>query len=1204
MKPFDPRLLRLLPGTRKEVAAVAFPVVLQGVVAVLQALAVAWLATAVTASVYATLTGRPTPPAGLPDDPDPTLGQLGPFVVPSSLSTGSDAGSVTSLLAPALAVTALLTVRGLLAGWVHYRSAVAGARVAGELREALAARWLAGGPGRSSTQLTAGVDQVEPYVANFLPSLVAAGAVPVMVWLALAWVDLFSAVVVLLTLPLLPVFAALIGSSTADETARRWRALDALAGHFLDVMRGLPTLVNLGRAEKQVRTIEEVGQRHRRATVTTLRTAFLTTAAMELLSTISVAIVAVFVGLRLAHGDIGLMVGLAAILLAPEAYWPVRRVGADFHAAADGVETLDAVLPLLEEPVRPRHPGVQGTADAQAPADAPVPEDAPARHSGHLPQDGDTPVRTGEVSLTHADGPTIALAQGWSLPAAGLVAVTGPSGAGKSTLLWLLAGLVEPTRGQVVAPHSHLVTQRPYLPRGGVEAALRITPAAARATDAELHAAVERVGLLPTIEQLPQGWETDLGDDGQGLSAGERARLGLARALLDDAPVLLLDEPTAHLDADTAELVHRVLLEESARRLVVVATHRGELTHLATWQVEVAAGRVALPVRGAGAGAAQTLPEPVAALEATLPVATAPEGAAHGGGRTAPEPVPERAPEQVPGRDGERTPVVTPTPKLWRAALVGALSSLAGVALTATSGWLIVRAWEQPVVLMLMVAIVGVRTFGLARPVLRYAERLDSHDVALDQLARRRAETYRRLVPLTPARLGRRGRARVLTGVVADLDDVVMAAVRWWVPLVGALLTGLVAAALLAVLSPLIGLLVALQTLLVVGGSALVERRTAGAQQQELAARGRVWEAAHTAADRCDELRAVNAGATALQAVVAADQDVVRWVRRRAAGQAAVRAASWLLAGVVVAVAAVLAPSAGWGGPLVALLVLTPLALADVLGGVPDAVSAHSRARAATERLEALLGQEPAVAQAGDPTQAEDSAQAEADAPVSAHPHLELADLTARWSAQAAPTVAGLDLDLAPGDRVALTGPSGAGKSTVLAVLARHLDPSGGDYTLDGVDVLDLPLAVTRGTVAFQDDSPHVFSSTLRENLRTARPTATDAELEAVLADAGLGDFLDSLPDRLDTMLGAGHRTVSGGEQARIGLARTLLSERPMVLLDEPVAHLDGPTARAVMQHLGTATAGRSVVLVSHRTEGHEWCGAEVRLESLVDARR
>ncbi|WP_374928207.1 thiol reductant ABC exporter subunit CydC [Kytococcus sedentarius] len=1181
MKPFDPRLLRLLPHARKEVAAVAFPVVLQGVVAVLQALAVAWLATAVTASVYATLTGQPTPPSGIPDDPDPTLGEIGPFVVPSGLSTGSDAGSVTSLLAPAVAVAVLLAVRGLLAGWVHHRSAVAGARVAAELRRALAARWLAGGPGRSSTQLTAGVGQVEPYVASFLPSLVAAGAVPVLVWLTLAWVDLFSAVVVLLTLPLLPLFAALIGASTADETAKRWRALDALAGHFLDVMRGLPTLVNLGRAEQQVRTIEEVGQRHRRATVTTLRTAFLTTAAMELLSTISVAIVAVFVGLRLAHGDIGLMVGLAAILLAPEAYWPVRRVGADFHAAADGVETLDAVLPLLEEPVR------QGAGGGQT-----GPADPAMRHAT---------LHAGGVRHTHPDGPTVRLAEDWSLPETGLVAVTGPSGAGKSTLLWLLAGLLDPTEGRVTAPRSHLVTQRPYLPRGGVEAALRITPAAADASPDRLRAVVERVGLLTTLEQLPEGWATDLGDDGQGLSAGERARLGLARALLDDAPVLLLDEPTAHLDTATAELVHRVLLEESTRRLVVVATHRQELARVAGWHVGVDAGRVALP-------------EPVATTPAVTAPAVHPASTASPTSPTSP-PGPDarasRADEAglaASARGNKRLPVVTTTPKLWRAALVGALSSLAGVALTATSGWLIVRAWEQPVVLMLMMAIVGVRTFGLARPVLRYAERLDSHDVALDQLAGRRAETYRRLVPLTPARLGRRGRARVLTGVVADLDDVVMAAVRWWVPLVGALLTGLVAAALLAVLSPLIGALVALQTLLVVGGSALVERQVAGAQQRELAARGRVWEAAHTAADRSDELRAVNGQDTALQAVTAADRDVVRWVRRRAAGQAVVRAASWLLAGVVVAVAAVIAPSAGWSGPLVALLVLTPLALADVLGGVPDAVSAHSRARVATGRLEALLGQEPAVAQAGGQgatAPVVPGAAGASVAPVSPSPQVALDSLVARWTPDAEPTVDGLDLDLAPGTRVALTGPSGAGKSTVLAVLARHLDPAGGAYTLDGHDVLDLPLASTRATVALLDDSPHVFSSTLRENLRTARPGASDAELESVLADAGLGTFLAELPEGLDTMIGSAYRAVSGGEQARIGLARILLSERPVVLLDEPVAHLDGPTAQAVMNHLGTATEGRSVVLVSHRTEGHQWCDAQVRLErpALVASR-
>lgn len=1188
MKPFDPRLLRLLPTSRKEVAAVAFPVVLQGVVAVLQALAVAWLATAVTASVYAALTGRSTPPQSVTGDPTPFLGELGPFSVPVAL-TGADAGSPAALVTPALVVAGLLALRGVLTGWVHHRSAVAGTRVAGALREALAARWLAGGRDRSATQLTAGVSQVEPYIANFLPSLVAAAVVPVLAWLTLAWVDLFSAVVVLLTLPLLPVFAVLIGQSTAAETASRWQALEALAGHFLDVMRGLPTLVNLGRADQQVRSIEQVGQRHRRATVKTLRTAFLTTAAMELLSTISVAIVAVFVGLRLAHGEVGLMVGLAAILLAPEAYWPVRRVGADFHAAADGVETLDAVLPLLEESA----PGAT-----------------------HQPAEGAT-VRADGVSLTHPDGPTVSVAPGWTLPASGLVTVTGPSGSGKSTLLWLLADLTEPTQGRVTAPRSHLVTQRPYLPRGGVEAALRITTAARAASDADLVAAVERVGLLRTIEELPGGWSADLGDDGQGLSAGERARLGLARALLDDAPVLLLDEPTAHLDAATAEVVHAVLQEEASRRLVVVATHREELAALGQWRVAVEDGRVSAPM-------AAVAPAASGASASDTAVATAPRaGDAVAARATAADvtgPVDAAADQRADGAvaaDAPRTEGAHPgatalhlvqrTPKLWRAAALGALSTLAGVALTATSGWLIVRAWEQPVVLMLMVAIVGVRTFGLARPVLRYAERLDSHDVALDQLATRRAETYRRLVPLTPARLGRRGRARVLTGVVADLDDVVMAAVRWWVPVVGAVATGLVAAGLLALLSPVIGLLVAAQTVLVVLGAVLVERSLGRTQATELAARGQVWEAAHTAADRADDLRAVGAAEGALDAVRRADSEVTRAVSRRAAAQATVRVGSWAAAGAVVAAAALLAPSAGWSGPLVALLVLTPLALADVLAGVPDAVSAHSRASSAADRLEALLGQEPAVAQAGEsqdvPVESGRTGKAPAVPPAPARPHLHLQDLAARWSDDAPLTLQHLDLDLPHGTRLALTGPSGSGKSTALAVLARHLDPSDGHYTLDDRDVLDLPLPTTRATVAFLDDAPHVFSSTLRENLRTAAPQATDHQLERALADAGLADFLAALPQGLDTFLGAGHRTVSGGEQARIGLARVLLSERPVVALDEPVAHLDGPTARAVMDHLGTATRGRSVVLVSHREEGHDWCDAELQLSRLPSVR-
>ncbi|SNC64538.1 ATP-binding cassette, subfamily C, CydCD [Kytococcus aerolatus] len=1198
MKPFETRLLRTLPRTRGEVAAVALPVVLQGLVAVLQALAVAWLASRVVQGAYAALTGQAAPPAGVPGAPEPTIGTLGPWEGVTALGAG-DPLAGQGVLVPALVVAVLLGLRGVLDGWAHHRSATAGTRVTAMLREALVGRWLAGGPGRSAARATAGVDDVEPYVAQYLPSLVAAGAVPVMVVLALLWVDPFSAVVVVLTLPLLPVFAILIGQHTEAETQRRWRTLEALAGHFLDVMQGLPTLVNLGRAEKQVRTISQVGQEHRRATVRTLRTAFLTTAALELLSTISVAIVAVFVGLRLADGGIGLMAGLAAILLAPEAYWPVRRVGADFHAAADGADTLADVLPLLEEPVRAgtEAEGATGAGDSMGRTLPGRAGDAPTGRSERPtvhPADGPL-VTASDLAFAHPDGPETTTPERWTLPRTGLVAVTGPSGSGKTTLLGLLAGLLEPQRGSVEAPRTHLVTQRPFLPRADVEAALRMTPTAAEAPRELLEEAVARVGLTETIDLLPQGWATPLGDDGQGLSAGERARLGLARALLDDAAVLLLDEPTAHLDRGTAEQVHAVLRQEAERRLVVVVTHREELAAVADQRVEVHEGRVSAPEP-----VEDSAPPTGAVCEPTHASSTRPGGTPAGTGSS---------PSPAPPGGGPR--LVEPTPRLWRAALTGALSAMAGVALTATSGWLIVRAWEQPNVLLLMVAIVGVRTFGIARPLLRYAERLDSHDVALDQLARRRSGVYERLVPLTPARLGQRGRARVLTGVVADLDDVVFAAVRWWVPALSAGLTGLAAAVALSVASPLVGLLVMLWTAAVLGGALWAEHATDTAHRREIAARGQVWEHAHTAAERADDLRAVNAQQHALDAVQESGRQVARWVGRRALAGGAVRAGTWLAAGLVVAVAAHVARDAGLAGPLTALLVLTPLALADVLSGVPEAVAARSRARAAAERLEELLGQEPAVAAVTGETAhrpageaPEDTAGGAAAPVVPDRADAALEQVTARWSATAEPVLRGLDLDLPAGRRVALTGPSGTGKSTALAVLARHLDPAGGCYLLDGRDALAMPLPEARAHVAVLDDSPHVFSSTLRENLRAAAPGADDERLARTLREAGLDAWHRALPQGLDTMVGAGHRDLSGGEQARLGIARMLLQDRPVVLLDEPVAHLDGPTASAVMGHLGRATAGRTVVLVSHREEGHDWCDTEVRLEPRPAAAR
>ena len=514
MRPFDLRLLRLVPATRGPVGAL-------GVVGILQGVATIALAFALTTVVVAVVDG-------------------------------------TDLRGPVILLVALFAVRATLAYAAEATQAWAGVRVASALRERLVAHLLLTpvdrrpDPAGTATLAAQGCSAVEPYAARYLPSLVHAAVVPALAILAMLVVDWSSALIVILTVPLLPVFAALIGHTTADDTDRRWQALSALAGHFADVMRGLPTLVAYGRGERQVETIERVSDRHRRATMRTLRLAFMSSAALELLASISVAIVAVWCGIRLAKGNMELTPALLAILLAPEAYWPIRRVGAEFHTAADGAEAIEAVADLLDAGTSPSRERRPRSALVHVEADG----------LGYTYPGATEPVLD-DVTL-HAEP--------------GLTVITGTSGAGKSTLLELLAGLRTPTTGRVTAGRAHLVSQRPFVAAASVRDNLRLGNGAA---DEALWDALRRVGLDGTVAAMPDSLDTMLGDDGFGLSAGQRARLVLARAFLSDAPVLLLDEPTAHLDTASSAAIHDLIAELSERRTVVAVTHRPELLELA-----------------------------------------------------------------------------------------------------------------------------------------------------------------------------------------------------------------------------------------------------------------------------------------------------------------------------------------------------------------------------------------------------------------------------------------------------------------------------------------------------------------------------------------------------------------------------------------------------------------------------------------------
>lgn len=525
MSPLDPRLLRLVPQARGPVLLLAGTGALQGV-------ATLGAAVALTALVVAAVRDEP-------------------------------------LTGPAVWTAALFGARGLLAWVAEGLAARSGAAVSTALRERLLATWLERDTdhlpdrARALTLATQGTTAVEPYVSRYLPALVTAAVVPPLAVLALLVVDWPSGLVVILTLPLLPLFAALIGMATQEDTRRRWRALSDLSGHFLDVVRGLPTLVAYGRGERQVRTITAVSEKHRTATMRTLRLAFLSSAALELLASLSVAIVAVIVGIRLTHGSMDLAPGLLAILLAPEAYWPIRRVGAEYHSAADGAEALAEIVDELDAPT-PRHER----------------RNAPAGL-----------VRARDLHYTYP-GSGRELLGGVDLEASsGLTTITGPSGVGKTTLLEVLAGLRRPDLGEVTTAPVHLVSQRPFLGAGTIRGNLALgAPNGTSGSGDALWEALRQVGLDGVVAGLPEGLDSDIGDDGFGLSAGQRARLVLARALLSSSTVILLDEPTAHLDPASAEGVHEVIDVLATRRTVIAVTHRPELVARAHRHVHLTGG--------------------------------------------------------------------------------------------------------------------------------------------------------------------------------------------------------------------------------------------------------------------------------------------------------------------------------------------------------------------------------------------------------------------------------------------------------------------------------------------------------------------------------------------------------------------------------------------------------------------------------------
>ena len=1047
--------------------------------------------------------------------------------------------------------------------------------------------------------LTDGLEQVDAYVARYIPQILYAIMIPLIMGIAIVDALPIIGIILIVTVPLIPFFMILIGKQADRLNKEQWERMSFLSGHFLDVLQGITTLKLFGRAKDQIKVIGRLSEEFKDSTLKVLRVAFLSALVLELVSTISTALIAVYLGLTLLDGEIAFFPAFFILLLAPEFYTPFRQLGAAFHTGMAGKTSI-----LKYEDFMNREPS--------------LPVGGTTRLDGSVEH-----IEIEDLTFTYKNSDNgvrhITLEAKRNAP----IMLVGESGAGKSTIAHIVGGFLQAPRGTVTVDGHDIcnlnidwwrqqityVSQHPHIMKGTLREVLSF---GMDVSDKEILDACKDVQLLDVISRHADGLDAVIGEGGLGLSGGERQRVALVRAFLRKGQVLILDEVTAHLDVKTESIISTAIQRLMKDKIVIIIGHRLQTMHWASKLYVLKQGIIIqqgsyeelvavdgyfkdLVASGLGefssaieeelkAGKHSTA-QHIAVMEETLKqacIADAQKQEVITDAITKSSTLDKHdVKRQKMGLQGWKLLFAVLSPAKWSlvlALIFTFLTVFMNVGLLTVSSWLLASAALQPGLTYLSLAIVGVRFFGVSRAVCRYFERYTSHRMAFQGLYGLRLWFYAHLEPLAPAILKRFGAGDMLGRIMGDIEVLQFFYLRTLIPPVAAIaLTALVAYGASTIDDSLV--MPILMAALVLG--VVVPLVVYAHNKQSLRAIGpKQGDYKALLSDTMDSLEdVISYGNENL--VYKRIQQMMRHVDgHKGTIDRGMNLGNTLFLGgvqltvVVVAIMAANELTGAWASVMVAVAAIGTQAWFEALQPMIAAVHHGAESKVATSRLIALANEPLPVVEPLEPKPF--------------NPNRDITFTNVSFGYDDAHTIyENLRLNIKQGQSIAIVGASGSGKTTLFNMLERLYDYNGSIHVGD-VELKDISMDTWRNALGAITQDTYIFHASFGDNIRLARPEATADELEQAIHRASLQNVVDKLSDGIHTIVGSGGHGLSGGERQRVALARLFLRNPQIVLLDEPLEGLDQVTRKALHRDLMHYVEGKTCLYITHQLEGLE----------------